>query len=200
MRDPCLASRTTGPRIITAYIMKMIMSPASKVPASTACIPIHRAARTAPPNTTWLHQVAVPCRRVIDASWLPDGETKFRIFLDAHDRFRAAGYRYIGMDHFALPDDELSSSFDDGTLRRNFMGFTTKAGSDLISMGVSSISSVTNLFSQNTKKLTRYAEAVEAGRFPVERGFILDRDAIAFAFLILVLMIRPQGLLGRANG
>ena len=115
-------------------------------------------------------------QRAIDASALPDGETKFRIFLAAHDRFRAAGYRYIGMDHFALPEDELSVALDQGTLHRNFMGFTTRAGTDLISMGVSSISSVTNMFAQNTKKLTRYTEALETKRFPTERGFMLSRD------------------------
>lgn len=115
-------------------------------------------------------------QRTIDAASLPTGEAKFRIFLEAHDRFRADGYRYIGMDHFALPEDELSTAFEDGSLRRNFMGFTTQAGTDLIGMGVSSISSVTNLFAQNVKKLTRYTEALDHEQLPTERGLLLTRD------------------------
>ncbi|MBI1783561.1 oxygen-independent coproporphyrinogen III oxidase, partial [Candidatus Sumerlaeota bacterium] len=64
-------------------------------------------------------------QRTLDPATLPDAETKLRIFLGAHDRFREAGYRYIGMDHFALPEDELARAFGDGSLHRNFMGFTT---------------------------------------------------------------------------
>lgn len=115
-------------------------------------------------------------QRVIDPASLPSGEEKFRIFLEGHDRFRSAGYRYIGMDHFALPDDELSIALDGGSLQRNFMGFTTRAGTDLIAMGVSSISSVTNVFAQNVKKLTRYTQALEEGVLPTERGFVLSPD------------------------
>jgi oxygen-independent coproporphyrinogen-3 oxidase len=113
-------------------------------------------------------------QRPIDPATLPAGEEKFRIFLEAHDRFVAAGYRYIGMDHFALPEDELTQAFDQGTMQRNFMGFTTQAGTDLLGLGVSAISSVTNLFAQNVKKLPAYERAIREGQFPTERGLLLD--------------------------
>lgn len=115
-------------------------------------------------------------QRSIDPASLPNAEEKFRIFLRAHDAFIEAGYRYIGMDHFALPTDELAIALEEGTLHRNFMGFTTRAGTDLLGVGVSSISSVTNMFAQNVKKLTLYSEAIEENRLPTERGFMLTRD------------------------
>jgi oxygen-independent coproporphyrinogen-3 oxidase len=118
----------------------------------------------------------LPHQRAIDPAWLPAGEAKFKIFLEAHDRFTAAGYRYIGMDHFALPEDELARAFDDGTMQRNFMGFTTRAGADLIGMGVSAISSLDGMFAQNVKKLPAYGRAVHAGDFPTERGLLLSPD------------------------
>lgn len=131
-------------------------------------------------------------QRVIDPASLPGAEEKFRIFLQAYDRFREAGYAYIGMDHFALPEDELALAFEEGTLRRNFMGYTTCAGSDLLGMGVSSISSVGNMFAQNTKKLTRYAAALEAGELPTERGFVLDQDDLIRQRVIQDLMCRRR--------
>lgn len=115
-------------------------------------------------------------QRGIDPATLPSPAEKFEIFLEAHDRFLEAGYRYIGMDHFALPDDELAVARDAGTLHRNFMGFTTRAGSDMISLGVSSISFAGGVYAQNVKKLTQYAEAVDAGVLPVERGIRLSPD------------------------
>jgi oxygen-independent coproporphyrinogen-3 oxidase len=115
-------------------------------------------------------------QRALDPATLPPPEEKLRIFLEAHDRFIEAGYRYIGMDHFALPNDELARAYDEGTMQRNFMGFTTRAGADLIAMGVSAIGGIDGLYVQNVKKLPRYRRALAAGRFPVERGFLLSRD------------------------
>jgi oxygen-independent coproporphyrinogen III oxidase len=129
-------------------------------------------------------------QRVIDPATLPDPETKFRIFLEAYDRFREEGYEYIGMDHFALPDDELARAFNDGTLHRNFMGYTTRAGTDLLGMGVSSISSVDNLYAQNVKKLTRYSAALAENRLPTERGFVLNGDDLIRRHVIQDLMCR----------
>lgn len=129
-------------------------------------------------------------QRGIDRASLPDAEEKFRIFLQAYDRFREEGYDYIGMDHFALPEDELAVAFNEGTLRRNFMGYTTRAGSDLIGMGVSSISQVTNMFAQNVKKLTRYTAALQDGRLPTERGFLLSHDDLIRQRVIQDLMCR----------
>lgn len=129
-------------------------------------------------------------QRVIDPASLPDAEEKFRIFVEACDRFREEGYDYIGMDHFALPEDELARAFNDNSLRRNFMGYTTQAGTDLLGMGVSSISSVTNLFAQNVKKLTRYTAAIQDRRLPTERGFVLSKDDLIRQRVIQDLMCR----------
>ena len=104
----------------------------------------------------------------------------------------AAGYRYIGMDHFALPDDELAQAYDEGTMQRNFMGFTTRAGADMLAFGVSAIGFVGGLYAQNVKKLTRYGAALEAGQFPVERGFLLSADDRARRDVIGGLMCRDH--------
>ncbi len=131
-------------------------------------------------------------QRAIDPTALPRGEEKFKIFLTAHDQFVAAGYRYIGMDHFALPEDELARAFDDGTMQRNFMGFTTRAGADLLGLGVSAISSVDGLYAQNVKKLPRYHAMLGADEFPTERGILLRRDDLIRREVISQLMCRDH--------
>jgi oxygen-independent coproporphyrinogen-3 oxidase len=112
----------------------------------------------------------------IDPADLPAPEVKLQLFLSAADRFLAAGYRQIGMDHFALPEDELARAAAAGTLHRNFMGYTTRPATDMIGAGVSAIGDVDGAFSQNTKKLSTYYAALGADRFPIERGFVLDAD------------------------
>jgi oxygen-independent coproporphyrinogen-3 oxidase len=134
----------------------------------------------------------MPHQRAIEAATLPAGEEKFQIFLTAHDRFTAAGYRYIGMDHFALPGDELARAFDEGTMQRNFMGFTTRAGADLVGLGVSSIGSIGGAFAQNVKKLPRYGAALAAGEFPTERGLLLSDDDLVRRDVIGGLMCRDH--------
>ena len=131
-------------------------------------------------------------QRVIDPATLPAGEEKFRILLEAHDRLVGAGYRYIGMDHFALPDDELARAFDEGTMQRNFMGFTTRAGADLVGLGVSAIGAPSNLYAQNVKKLTEYRALLEAGRLPIERGLLLSTDDLIRREVIAGLMCRDH--------
>jgi oxygen-independent coproporphyrinogen-3 oxidase len=112
----------------------------------------------------------------IDPGDLPSPEDKLQLFLDARERFLGAGYVEIGMDHFALPGDELAEARSKRRLHRNFMGYTVKSGSDMVAVGVSGIGDVRGAFAQNEKKLSRYYEVLDAGRFPVERGYILDRD------------------------
>jgi oxygen-independent coproporphyrinogen-3 oxidase len=131
-------------------------------------------------------------QRAIDPATLPRGEEKIKILLEAHDRFVAAGYRYIGMDHFALPEDELARAFDEGTMQRNFMGFTTRAGADLLGLGVSAISAPTSLYAQNVKRLTEYRAMLEAGRLPVERGLSLGTDDLIRRDVISGLMCRDH--------
>jgi len=115
-------------------------------------------------------------QKKIDPKDLPPAEQKVELFAEAMERFLAAGYRQIGMDHFALPDDELARASAAGTLHRNFMGYTTRPAADMVACGVSGIGDVSGAFAQNVKKLSTYYEALDAGRFPIERGYRLDAD------------------------
>jgi oxygen-independent coproporphyrinogen-3 oxidase len=124
----------------------------------------------------------------IDPRELPPAEEKLRLFVTAMERFLAAGYRQIGMDHFALPDDELARATEAGTLHRNFMGYTTRPAPDMLGAGVSAIGDVAGAFAQNTKKLSTYYAAIDAGRFPVERGFVLDEDDLLRRHVITQVM------------
>jgi oxygen-independent coproporphyrinogen-3 oxidase len=110
------------------------------------------------------------------AKFIPQGMDKFRIFRTGIERFTRAGYLYIGMDHFALPDDELCLAQENRTLHRNFQGYTTKAGADLFGVGVSSISGVGLAYAQNFRDLPSYYAAVERGTLPTMRGFRLRED------------------------
>jgi len=115
-------------------------------------------------------------QKTIDPKDLPPAEQKVELFAEAMERFLAAGYRQIGMDHFALPDDELARASAAGTLHRNFMGYTTRPAADMVACGVSGIGDVSGAFAQNVKKLSAYYQALDAGRFPIERGYRLDAD------------------------
>ena len=112
------------------------------------------------------------------ARHIPLGLDKFQIFRAGIGLFAEAGYTYIGMDHFARPDDELCVAQRNRTLHRNFQGYTTKAGSDLLGMGVTSISDVNRVYAQNHRELEGYRVAVEARRFPVMRGIELTDDDV----------------------
>jgi len=112
----------------------------------------------------------------IDRAALPPPDVKLALLAATVDAFTAAGYRQIGVDHFALPSDELSRAVDSHTLHRNFMGYTVKSTADLVAVGVSAIGHVRGAFVQNTKKLPEYHEAVAAGRFPIHRGCELSED------------------------
>jgi oxygen-independent coproporphyrinogen-3 oxidase len=118
-----------------------------------------------------------PQRRINEAD-LPSADTKLKIMQLAVEHLTAAGYEYIGMDHFAKPDDELALAQQQGTLHRNFQGYTTHADCDLVAMGVSSISSVAECYSQNAKTLEEYYAALDAGHLPVVRGITLDDDDV----------------------
>ncbi|MBE9504919.1 MAG: oxygen-independent coproporphyrinogen III oxidase [Proteobacteria bacterium] len=120
----------------------------------------------------WLKSV----QKMIREEDLPSGEEKFDILKMVIEKFSSAGYVYIGMDHFAKPDDELFVAQRNKTLYRNFQGYTTKAGCDLYGMGVTSISQVGNSYVQNEKELPDYYQAIEEGRLPTERGYELNDD------------------------
>jgi len=109
---------------------------------------------------------------------IPLGMDKYRIFRTGIERFTEAGYQYIGMDHFARPDDELCLAQKNRTLHRNFQGYTTKAGADLLGMGVSSISDVGRTYAQNRRDLKEYYAAVDGGSLPTMRGMRLNDDDV----------------------
>ena len=112
------------------------------------------------------------------ARLIPLGMDKFRIFRAGIERFTREGYVYIGMDHFARPDDELCVAQRSRTLHRNFQGYTTKAGSDLLGMGVSSISGVDRVYAQNYRDLKDYYAAIGQDRLPTMRGAYLNDDDV----------------------
>ncbi len=124
----------------------------------------------------------------IEPSELPSPAAKLALLQLAIERLGAAGYRHIGMDHFALPDDDLAVAQQSGTLHRNFMGYTTHADCDLIGLGVSAISHIGDSFSQNPRDLPAWEHAVDGGQPPVWRGLALSLDDRIRADVIQQLM------------
>src|ERR1051325_6817518 len=106
----------------------------------------------------------------------------------AQPRPPRARSRQMGMDHFALPEDELSRAIESRTLHRNFMGYTVQSAQDMVALGISGIGDVQDAFAQNVKKLPDYASALAAGRFPIERGYTLDEDDVVRRHVITQLM------------
>ncbi len=131
-------------------------------------------------------------QKQLDASLLPSGETKLALLQLAIEKLTAAGYLYIGMDHFALPDDELALAQARGGLHRNFMGYTTHADSDLVGLGVSAISHIGDSFSQNPRDLPSWQAALDEGRLPVFRGMRMNEDDQLRADLIQQLMCQGE--------
>ncbi len=127
-------------------------------------------------------------QRPIKAEELPDAETRLRLLGLAVERLTAAGYCYIGMDHFALPGDDLALAQSRGGLHRNFMGYTTHAECDLVGLGVSAISRIGDSYSQNRRDLPAWESAVDTGRLPVWRGLTLDFDDVVRGDVIMQLM------------
>jgi oxygen-independent coproporphyrinogen-3 oxidase len=110
------------------------------------------------------------------AAHLPEGREKFAIFRAGLESFLDAGYLYIGMDHFAVPTDELAIAQQNRTLHRNFQGYTTKAGADLYGMGVSAISSVGGSYAQNSREIPGYQAAIGERGMATMRGYRLSAD------------------------
>lgn len=106
----------------------------------------------------------------IETDELPSRDIKMELFAITRERFLEAGYEPIGMDHFAKPDDELARAKREGRLRRNFQGYTVIPGDDVLGFGISAIGDVCGAYVQNEKKLSRYGDAIEAGRLPLSRG------------------------------
>ncbi len=120
-----------------------------------------------------------PNQRGFTEQELPDAVARFGLYMAALRGFLDAGYVQIGMDHFALPDDELARARLARRLHRNFQGYTVLPASDIIALGITGISEVQGLYAQNLKPLARYYRALEAGRLATERGCLLsDEDRL----------------------
>lgn len=128
-----------------------------------------------------------PQRRILGTE-LPDAAAKIAMQSRALAAFEAAGYVYVGMDHFALPDDALAVAKRQGRLHRNFQGYSTQPTSDLIGLGVSAIGRVGASYSQNAKTLDEYYDHLDQGRLPVVRGLALSRDDLVRRTVIMALM------------
>jgi oxygen-independent coproporphyrinogen-3 oxidase len=126
-------------------------------------------------------------RRIREAD-LPSAETRLELLGLTIGKLTDAGYEYVGMDHFALPDDELIKARTAGTLQRNFQGYSTHAACDLVGLGVTSIGRIGRTFAQNIKSLPEYQAALEAGRLPVQRGVVMTDDDCVRAAVIQELM------------
>ena len=115
-------------------------------------------------------------QKQLDETALPSAEEKLLMMERMTAKLLDAGYVYIGMDHFAKPDDELAVAQRAGVLQRNFQGYSTHGGCDLLAFGVSSISAIDNVFAQNHKQIDDYQSAVDTGKLPIARGFELSFD------------------------
>ena len=129
-----------------------------------------------------------PHQKLIKQEDLPSPTEKLKILLMTIKKFTDAGYIYIGMDHFAKANDELTTSQLNKSLHRNFQGYSTKAGCDLFGIGMSSISHFTNNYAQNAKTLTEYYEAIDANNFATEVGYSMSADDELRKHIIMRLM------------
>jgi oxygen-independent coproporphyrinogen-3 oxidase len=123
---------------------------------------------------------------------LPVAETKLRLLKYIIERLSQAGYVYIGMDHFARPDDKLAISMREGTLQRNFQGYSTHAGVEIVGLGMSAISQTHDMYFQNTKDLIEYADHLDAGRMPLVRGCVLTEEDRRRRAIITEVMCRAH--------
>ena len=126
--------------------------------------------------------------RKFDETTLPSPDVKLQILQYTIDFFENHGYKMVGMDHFAKPEDELFTAIEKGELHRNFQGYTTKGGANLIGIGLTSIGEGTGYYAQNTKNMTLYEEAIDASRLPFEKGVELSEDDKIRKAVIMELM------------
>ena len=131
-------------------------------------------------------------QRRIDAYTLPSGGEKIQMLSQSLQAFSQAGYVYVGMDHFALPDDALAVSKRQGSLHRNFQGYSTQPDCDLIGLGVSAIGRIGSTYSQNAKTLEEYYDCLDRWHFPVVRGLALTRDDLIRRTVIMAIMCQGE--------
>jgi oxygen-independent coproporphyrinogen-3 oxidase len=129
-----------------------------------------------------------PVQKNLPVEALPSASEKLAIFQMTIEELTDNGYFYIGMDHFAKPDDELAIAQNEGQLHRNFQGYTTKPESDLFAFGMTSISMLNDVYVQNQKQIKNYYQAIKQGKLPIEKGVSLSRDDILRRTVIMELM------------
>ncbi len=132
-----------------------------------------------------------PQRRIVAAE-LPSAAAKVTMLANSLAAFEAAGYVYVGMDHFALPNDALAVAKRQGRLHRNFQGYSTQPDCDLIALGVSAIGRVGASYSQNAKSIEEYYDHLDQGRLPIVRGLALSRDDLVRRAVIMALMCQGE--------
>jgi oxygen-independent coproporphyrinogen-3 oxidase len=127
---------------------------------------------------------AKPHQRLLPQEALPKTEQRLELFLQTVETFTKAGYRLIGLDHFALETDELARAQDEGYLTRNFQGYTVRPAADTVAFGMTSISDIGGAYAQNAHKLKDWTAKAEAGELPVERGVGVSADDVMRRFVI----------------
>jgi oxygen-independent coproporphyrinogen-3 oxidase len=127
-------------------------------------------------------------QNVIPEDALPDVEERLAILKLVIERLTDAGYEYLGMDHFAKPDDDLTVAARKGVLHRNFQGYTTQGHAEIYAMGMSSISQLKNVYAQNEKGEKAYRERVDNGELPITVGYRLNDDDQLRRFVIMQIM------------
>ncbi|MFW5965919.1 MAG: oxygen-independent coproporphyrinogen III oxidase [Persicimonas sp.] len=133
-----------------------------------------------------------PAQKHLERTGLPSPDEKLRLLKLAIERLDEEGYVYIGMDHFAKPDDELAVALEAGELQRNFQGYSTRGGADIMAYGMSAISQSRDMYFQNHKDLDGYREAIGEGRWPLYRGVVLDEDDLIRRHTIMQIMCRAR--------
>lgn len=127
-------------------------------------------------------------QKLIKEEWIPPREEKLQLLKLSIDKLSDAGYTYIGMDHFAKPDDELTIALENGTLYRNFQGYSTHAGINLFALGITSIAMLSDTYMQNVKTLKEYYTLIDQDQLPIMRGIILNEEDILRRDVITELM------------
>jgi oxygen-independent coproporphyrinogen-3 oxidase len=182
------AARAAGFRSVS---IDLIYGLPKQTPATMGAT-LHKVIDAAPDRIAVYHYAHLPHlfkpQRRIDEADMPAGDTKLAMLQLCIERLTAAGYVYIGMDHFARPDDDLAVAQMQGRLHRNFQGYSTHADTDLVACGVSAISAVGATYSQNVKTLDAYYDALDRNELPVARGVRLSMDDLLRRSVIQKLM------------
>jgi len=159
-------------------------------------VTLDRVLELSPDRIALYHYAHLPERfkpqRRIDTEAVPSPQEKLTIMIEAIRRLCAAGYEYIGMDHFAKSDDDLARAQRQGRLHRNFQGYSTRPDYDLIGLGVSAISKIGPTYAQNARALEEYYECLRGGVLPIQRGIQLNADDLVRRAVIMALMCHFQ--------